>query len=315
MEENAALPEQEQYRLQRSVWEPLVDVDVFDRVQETLAENYARRRNTIAKVDYDYVLRGLVRCAVCGTTLEPGSSKYQKYHTYRHPPGTRTAACGRSSHHAEVIEGAVLDRLSLLSKNERLLTTIVERANDRILASAPERESELVAAKARVTAIRDSHANMVANLMTAPRGANLASFWAKATELENAVGPAELEVSRLRVEIDDLRASRLKAEDYRDALLRFRDIYDRLDPLQKNNLLAFVLGTVEVSETHITVALMGRAPEATEMEALSGSRSGYSATLKWLPVLEVARTICLAPDEEVRFRMGGMRSVTPGSSP
>jgi hypothetical protein len=56
-EENASLPDGDRYRLEDAVWEPILEIETFERVGEMLAENYARRKNTVAVVDYNYVLQ------------------------------------------------------------------------------------------------------------------------------------------------------------------------------------------------------------------------------------------------------------------
>ncbi len=98
------------------------------------------------------------------------------------------------------------------------------------------------------------------------------------------------------------------------------DLYEKQPPAERRKLLNFVLSNSTWRDGDLEVAW--RQPFDLLAESFSAvsendnppdaDPGGHS---EWLRLLEVARTICLAPGEEVRFRMTGMRSVMPGSSP
>lgn len=279
-EECLALPEEERYRLVPAVWEPIVDPDVYERAQELLEVNRKLTANSIAPKDYDYVLQGIVRCGTCGAVLEGGSAKNQKYRYYRHPRGTRGPDCTPSAWRAEFVEEATLGHLSRLADDEDLLGMVIERANDRIDDSTPEKREELRLAVERRDKLVAERDGLMAHLMNAPTGDVPASFWSKAKELEVDVEAAKVEVSRLERELADIKKSKLKVEDYREALKKFREVYAHLDALQRSNLLAYVLDRVEVTPDEMTIGMLGQVPEVGRYE--KGADGRYCQPLKWL---------------------------------
>ena len=281
-EEALALAEEERYRLVEAVWEPIIDLDLFERAQDLLAENRKRTANTIAPKDHEYVLQGIVRCGACGATLEGASSKKQSYHYYRHPRGTRTPECTKASWRAEVVEEAVLGRLSRLAEDNELLEQVVQKANDRIEDAAPDKARELAAARKHVAALKAAHEGLVERLMAAPPGKVPASFWERAEAMERDVQAAEAEVVRINSELAEVGKSHIAPDEYRKALQRFRDVYERLDVLQRGDLLAYLLDSVEVEGQELRIALLGQVPETGRLDTLTNGTGQYRQPSSWL---------------------------------
>ena len=281
-EEVLALPEEERYRLVEAVWDPIIDLDTFERARDLLAENRKRTANTIAPKDHEYVLQGIVRCGTCGATLEGASSKKQSYHYYRHPRGTRTPECTQASWRAEVVEEAVLGRLSRLAEDNELLEAVVQKANDRIEDAAPDKARELSASRKHVTALKAEHEGLVERLMAAPPGKVPASFWERAEAMERDVHAAEAEVVRINSELAEVGKSHIAPDEYRKALQRFQDVYERLDVLQRGDLLAYLLDGVEVEGQELRIALLGQVPETGRLDELTNGTDQYRQPSSWL---------------------------------
>ena len=65
------LPESQRYRIVDAVWEPIVDEELFTRVQELLRRNRASRHNVVKPVRHSYILNGgLLWCGRCGGEME-----------------------------------------------------------------------------------------------------------------------------------------------------------------------------------------------------------------------------------------------------
>jgi len=299
-EERLALPEEERYRLVPAVWKPIVDDDLFKRAQELREENRIRTANSIAPKDYDYVLQGIVRCGTCDAILQGASSKKQRYHYYRHPVGTRVEECGQSSWRAEFIEDAVLGRLSRLADDEELLALVIQRANQRIDDNAPEKREELRFAVERRAKLVSERDGLMSNLMSAPAGSVPASFWSKAKKMEADVEAAESEVARLEREVQDIQRSKLRVEDYRNALKKFRQVYGHLDAFQQSELLAYVLDRVELTADEMTIGMLGEVPEVGRYE--KGANGEYRQPLEWLPIRPDRRNQSIETELSVSHR-------------
>lgn len=270
------LPESDRYRVVPAKWEPIIDENTFNRVQVILAENRVRTASTISPKDYVYVLQGIIRCGTCGNILEGASSHKQMYHYYRHPSGKKGQECGPSGWQAEVVEEAVINRLSTLSEDKELLEQIIQKANERIQDATPGKAKELSAAKSMVDSLIAENEGLIERLMDAPKGSVPVSFWARAKELESQIETAKDEVSRITLELEEIKRSRLSPESYREALKKFREVYEALDPLQRSDLLAYLLDKVEITGSEMTIALLGQVPETGQLKELGSVQTGYS---------------------------------------
>ena len=100
-------------------------------------------------------------------------------------------------------------------------------------------------------------------------------------------------VGRLQIELNQMKASRLKPADYRVALRQFTDVYVHLDAVQRADLLAYLLDRVEVRPvmqegkvvaTEITIALLGEPREIGRYEKRADG--GYHQLPEWLRLLD-----------------------------
>ena len=242
---------------------------------------------------YDYVLSGIVHCAVCGRGLEGGAAKKQTYHYYKHAAGTVTPDCGPVGHPASIVEEAVLDRLTRLAEDDALLDRIVEKANERIEDGVPEKEHQLKMARRHVDELLGKERKLTEHMLRMDPGEIPRAFVLQAKELERAIDTARAEVLRYEAELEELKASRLKAEDYRAALVTFTEVYEHLDSLQRSDLLAYLLDRVEVravmegrkqTATEITITLLGEAPDVARYE--KGADGQYHQPPHWLRLLD-----------------------------
>ena len=270
------------HRVVHVVAEPIIDTETFERARELLAENRARTGNSIAPKDFDYVLQGILRCGACQTVLEGGSAKHQQYHYYRHPSGTKTTDCGSGARRAEFIEQAVLGRLSRLAEDAELLATVIEKANERMEDTTPEKTQELATARRRLEALQADHEGLVKNLMAAPPGSVPPSFWERAKRMEADIEAARAEVSRVSAELEDIHDARLSPQDYRAALQKFQKVYGMLDAVQQADLLAYLLDSVTVNKAEMTIALLGQTPEVAQIEMFTTEAGKYSQPSTWL---------------------------------
>ncbi len=293
VEEALALDEADRYRLVPAVWEPIIESDTFEAVQALMEENRLSTANCKGVKKYDYVLSGIVHCAVCGRGLEGGAAKKQTYHYYKHATGTVTGDCGPVGHPASLIEEAVLDRLTHLAEDTALLDAIVEKANERIEDGVPEKERLLRQGRRQVDELQGRERGLTEHMLSMKPGDIPRGFVLQSKELERAIDIAQAEVRRHEDELHELKASRLKAEDYREALTTFTEVYEHLDAMQRSDLLAYLLDRVEVravmeggkqAATEITITLLGEAPDVARYE--KGADGVYHQPPRWLRLLD-----------------------------
>jgi site-specific DNA recombinase len=295
-EEVLALDEASRYRLVPAAWPPIIDMDTFERAQALLQENRIRTANSLAPRSHEYVLTGIVHCAACGRGLEGAAAKRQQYHYYQHATGTLGPDCGPRGHRVELIEAAVLERLAVLADDEDLLDQVVQKANDRIDDGVPERMKSAEAAQRRVEKLEADQTQMTRHLLAMSPEDVPAFFWKAAKGLEQDLVNAKGEAARLAVEVNEMKAARLNPADYRAALRRFGQVYNNLDPVQKGDLLAYLLDRVEVRAvmedgklvaTEVTIALLDEKPDVARYE--KGADGKYRQPPFWLRCTDLNR--------------------------
>ena len=121
-----------------AVWEPIIDEERFNRVQEALQKNRNRYYAHLDDGRYVYLYSGLLRCGTCGQKLQGksawSSSTHKRYHYYSH--ARDCAKKGMTRIDADLVHRLVLGWLRDISENgeqfEKLLQEGVKRVGQRI---------------------------------------------------------------------------------------------------------------------------------------------------------------------------------------
>jgi len=115
-------------------WPPLIDAELFARVQAKLAlntESPPKRRGSSERV---MLLEGLLRCGGCGSmmTRSTGTGRNGAHFYYRCTLKHRTAqvSCKTKDIPASAVENFVLDQISQLSIDAKALKDAVREANE-----------------------------------------------------------------------------------------------------------------------------------------------------------------------------------------
>ena len=113
---------------------PIVDVDVFNKVQDLLAFNHKAGAHKKAKVDY--ILFGKIFCGKCGAGMTGicGTSKQKVKHHYYICSAKKKKLCTKRAVRQDWIETLVLKHLLRLVRNEELLEFIAENTYQYFLA-------------------------------------------------------------------------------------------------------------------------------------------------------------------------------------
>lgn len=131
--------------------EPIIDRETFDRVQTILNE---RADASARQVSSEYVLSGLIRCAVCGRAVVGVSAhgSKNKYRYYicagRNEKGTISCASKRVS--ADAVEQIVRDQIVRLYAKYDLFEQAALRAIERRDTARPALEAEIAALRAEL---------------------------------------------------------------------------------------------------------------------------------------------------------------------
>jgi len=200
----------------------IVDDHTFDKALIRFKENNVWADRNSKQL---YILRGLVKCELCGSTFggcstatKQGQRRYYRCNgRVRHEaPQGRCNAMGIS---ADLIENLIWNHISRLVQNPAVVKGIVQNK----LTSIEEDncESEIIGAKNRIEELMEAEKRLL-SLYADPR--NKFSKEALDTELEGILSSRELIEQRLR----DLIETRISEKEQRDRLENINYILSKL---------------------------------------------------------------------------------------
>jgi len=220
----------------------IVDADLFQRVGRQLAAN-GKKKTSPNQDKHNFMLRGLVRCGSCGHAMTPNFaySKGRKYFYYKCVSVSKLdkSACPTKSAPARELERLVLDRLSFLGKNKRVVDEVVERARRMTGSELPAKKQEKVRLIAEIGRI-ESEVGNITNILAA-QGQAAPQYRALMDKLGQVQGrreELEKQVQRIDCELVELETRQIDAEIIRRNLENFSLSFPRLSPQNQKELLA-----------------------------------------------------------------------------
>jgi DNA invertase Pin-like site-specific DNA recombinase len=143
--------------------EPLIDRVTFERAQAVLAGS--ERHLKFHGVNYDYVLRGLLVCGLCGKPMTPGSTRKgrREYRYYRCTTRDKhgKAECAARPLAAPALEGYVVDRIATAASSSSLRSDI----HTSMEAKLKEKQAALEAVKQAAPQLIATHSVRASKLI------------------------------------------------------------------------------------------------------------------------------------------------------
>jgi site-specific DNA recombinase len=190
--------------------EAIVDVEKFEQVRTALG---AKAPVMTKSVQRGYILRGVLRCGVCGSAMTPASA-YKGEREYRYYRCTKRDREGRSACptrplSAQAVEAFVVERLRKIAADEKLVSRVTSAIEARITAMQDKLERErreLPPEVGRLSSETKSLVSSLAEMTEAGRKAvsmrldQVAQAMALAQERLGAVEARLEQLGRVRVE-------------------------------------------------------------------------------------------------------------------
>ncbi|MCL1789162.1 MAG: recombinase family protein, partial [Oscillospiraceae bacterium] len=130
--------------------EPIIDIEVWDKAQERIAENkkiYRKHESTVAQLKT--WLKGIVRCSGCGATLVVHRQKFMQCNGYFR------GICKQSSHIAiEKLENEVLEELKKTYEGEIEINTVPP-----CFGAEPTNETEILQDRLNKIILKENRVN------------------------------------------------------------------------------------------------------------------------------------------------------------
>ena len=258
---------------------PIVEETVFRKVQSVRRD----RSHGSSKLKRVFLLKGLIRCAQCGSCMTPhytqkrdkdGSAYRISYYRCTKTLHFDKSVCSVKHINAEHVESLVVAKLSELSQNDAFLKTSVEELNRDLLRKVEPLEREAQQTRKRLAEIEEEVGRYVKAL-----GQGKLSI----ARLESQIGTLEADKKVLQIELSDcerkINESAMRdfsAEVLQRTLRDFRTAFTTLTSAEQSEALQCVLKGVAVHPGKLSLEIF----ELDEFCPSSQKRK------EWLPGLD-----------------------------
>ena len=267
--------------------EAIIDQQIFDRVQKTLAGN-RQRHKSVTSNKHHFLLMGLTRCAICG-------SRMTHYHAYgRNGKPYRYYKCSKAQHGGPLacplgrvpagqLEANVLGRLEELAESPELITRALKKAQAVVNERLPKLTKELRALEAEGKKEKHDADGLMAAMMKNGLSGN-ALVTGKLNDLAESAKVREAKMSAVKEEIQNCLAQAPDPVALRLALANFGQAFKNLGPEDQARMIRLAVKEVVFDGQNKTIT--------TSLRPLGTANGGsivtplQSVSQRWLPDLD-----------------------------
>jgi len=236
--------------------EAIIEQELFDKVQQQLKTN---RRSGSAEVrnKYGAVLRGLLRCKSCGTSMahtfcSGRARSFYRYYRCTHAIKNGHEVCSSGTLPAGEIERVVVDEVRSLGKDEALLARVVGEAHAAV-------ESELVIVRKDRDDVRQERARHHKELLQlTTSGKATTDVSGRIANLHVHLLDADQRLPELDARIETLETQIVTKDQARAVFADFDGLWQSLIPREQARLLKLLISTVEYDGEAGTVSVTFR---------------------------------------------------------
>ena len=228
---------------------PIVDRETFSKLHGLL-EEVARPRTNRGR-NPDYVLRGLLQCACCGSALTPASTRRgrKEYRYYRCTKRDKQGkeACPSSPLPAGAIEEYVIERLREAVVAGSLAAEVEASVKERLKGRRKDLQTERKKLPAQIASLSAEGKRLLATMADVDGVARRLAE-ERLQGLGNELGRCERRLATVERELAAIEKAEIDASWVARCLNDFTAIWDVLTPENRGRLLRAVVQRVEVDE-------------------------------------------------------------------
>lgn len=252
--------------------EAIIDRSVFDRVRFLLAEKGGRRAVRHAR-NPEYILAGILRCALCDQSFTPASSRRGKkiYRYYRcstrdkkgrEEPG----GCPAAPLPAAAIEGFVVQRVREALADGKLVAAVAKAARERLESQRAPLEAERADLPVKIAAVSTEGKRLVETASNLT-GTARRLLDAKLQDVGDQLGRLETRLVEVQRQLALIEDTELETKWVERCLGDFDKIWDTLSNENRARMVRAVVARVEVDEPNgdVRAFLTDIGPDAEEV--------------------------------------------------
>lgn len=229
--------------------EPIIDKVTFERAQQLLTSR--KRELKFHGLNYDYVLRGLLKCGKCSSPMIPASTRKgrtaYRYYKCSNRGKHGKKACDSQPLSAGAIETYVVERIAEAANSKNLRKEIEAGMFKRLRA----KEAEFAQVQSRapqVIAMHSAKASKLVEELTRLNGrARDVAAESLATTTEE-LGAAERSLAQAERGVGEVRAAMAEFEPVLDQLKNFTEVWAVMTPANRVRFMAALIEEIVVDE-------------------------------------------------------------------
>jgi len=281
--EQDKLPEYQRYRTVPAVWEPLVDEELFNKVQNLLNSNLVTRHNGTKPIKHVYILNGgLLLCEHCGRPMEGtcGTGKKNVRYYYYHCINCKFKMP------ADEVERVVIEQIKYLSTNDDVVKTMISDANTELQKELPQLKCQRDALQKRRDEIKAQADGIMVKWTAMATSDNSIFLREKLDELAKERKDTEAGLLMLDAQITDIQRDAISQEDVMTALGKSSKLFESLPPYQKKEIVRLIMKKAVLGPKSIKIALIGKYPNAGLLCDETPDGQLRCQTSIWLPQMD-----------------------------
>ena len=222
--------------------EPIIDPEVFQRVQTQLQKN-SRSGGAEVRNRYGSLLKRLLYCKACGHTMVHNftgrEGKRYRYYTCTHAIKSGRSACPSGSLPAAEVEQLVVDRIRCIAHDRMLRVEVLRQARTLVAANLENLGTESGGLKRDLARY---HAELQKLTADGPvRGVKADRI----ADLHGLIAQAETRLAEVRVQIQHQEHERVEEHDVLAAFTDFDRMWNALSPREQAQVLTLLVERVE----------------------------------------------------------------------
>lgn len=203
------LKEQEKFLEIDAVWKPVINEELFSKVQAKLVSN--KKENGWNGKNYDFYLSGILFCDECGRPLngKTGHGRLGLHYYYGHSP-SKKSHCRIQNYPALKLEALIRNEVTALIGENGDLERFVERFHQFAADGVKNVDSLLGAVKRQIEEADNKKRNLVSVIASTPEASQIKSLVTEVKALEDQI--AGLEEKREDLKIERLQTAQNQAD-------------------------------------------------------------------------------------------------------
>lgn len=259
------LVKQDNYMLCEGIHEAIIDVDVWEAVQEK-REKMAKKYEHVnkGKEERIHLLSGLLRCPICGAGMYGNKSiknrngvHYKDYYYYgcKHRRNTRGHSCTFNKQlQEEKLDNAVAEVISRLVSNPKFADMMQKKINMKV--DTKEIDTEIVNLQKQLgqyIGTKRSLEKQIDNLDVEDRhyDRKLSDLQDRLDKMYDNIDDAEKSIAVCKDRKKAVEAEKLTGDNIYKVLIYFDKLYALMEDTDKRNLLTALIDEIQVYEEEL----------------------------------------------------------------